>query len=92
MAAKAYKVRRKTRSNPAVKFTGKNAKEIAEWIREQGGNAKIRGRRIDIVESDGSSRSVKSGDIVISSQGLLSIVSEKEFAEEFYPVKAFSEV
>lgn len=52
MAAKAYKVRRKTRSNPAV----------------------------------------KSGDIVISSQGLLSIVSEKEFAEEFYPVKAFSEV
>lgn len=92
MAAKAYKVRRKTHSNPAVKFNGKNAKEIAEWIREQGGVAKIRGRRIDIIESDESYRSVKTGDVVISTPGLLSIVTEKEFEEDFYPVKAFAEV
>lgn len=92
MAVRSYKVRRKTRSNPAVKFNGKNAKEIAEWIREQGGTAKIRGRRIDIIESDESYRSVKTGDVVIATPGLLSIVSEKEFAEEYYPVKAFSEV
>lgn len=61
---KPKKVKTKVVSFEALQFTGKNSKDIAEWIFQNEGKAKAGGSYVNVTTDDGEFRLIKSDWIV----------------------------
>lgn len=82
MAVTARKYVTRPNEVTAVQFNGKNSKELAQWIRDKGGEAQARGVYI-VFGAPGRTQTIRKGDFVVLDHDALSLWSETLFKDTF---------
>lgn len=76
--------KKKPKAVQAIQFTGKNAKAVAEWVREMGYTAKAGGSYVDISDDRAFRQRLTKGMIVAAlSEGHIHVYHEAEFRADF---------
>ena len=77
----------------SVQFTGKNSKDVALWVRKNGGEAKAGGSYVNILDESGDliTRVIKNDWLLLSSTGKFFIRSEADYRANYELVRDSTE-
>lgn len=76
-------VRRRPVKARALQFDGKNSKEVAEFVRENGEEARAGGRYVTITTDKFTTRARQDDWVVVDSDGEVSVYSHSNFLRLF---------